>query len=108
MRAPPHAQSAAAGGPAASSAAGPRDGGFGASFSSADNLEAFRAGTTRAAEKQRDGARYRASLARLTRERVHVPERESSLLNVKNITGPVAIAALWAAIYFVFIVPAGA
>ena len=57
---------------------------------------------TRAAEKQRDSARYRASLARLTRARVEVPERENSMFSLRNAVGPIAIAALWGANWWWF------
>jgi len=62
-------------------------------FSAADNMDAFRASMTRATEKARDNARYRASLARINRTRVSVPSTSDSSWGM--IAAPLAVVALW-------------
>jgi hypothetical protein len=63
-----------------------------AAFSTADNVEAFRASMARAAERQRDSSRYRASLSRLARARVSVAERGGG--GLASLIGPsVGLAA---------------
>jgi curved DNA-binding protein CbpA len=62
-----------------------------AAFSAADNVEAFRASMARAAERQRDSSRYRASLSRLARTRVSVAEGGSG--GLASLLGPSVGAA---------------
>lgn len=62
-------------------------------FSAADNMDAFRASMTRATEKAKDNARYRASLARINRTRISVPSTSDSSWGM--IAAPLAVVALW-------------
>jgi len=62
-------------------------------FSASDNMEAFRASMTRATEKAKDNARYRASLARINRNRITVPSTSDSSWGM--LAAPIAVVAMW-------------
>jgi curved DNA-binding protein CbpA len=62
-------------------------------FSASDNMDAFRASMTRATEKAKDNARYRASLARINRTRISVPSTSDSSWGM--LAAPIAVVGMW-------------
>ncbi len=88
--------------PSSSSSSGGAVAGGAASFSgysAEDNEEAFRRSMTRATERQKETARFRASYARMNRPKLDIPSRSSSLMKLAM---PLGVVGLWVFNYFVF------
>lgn len=64
-----------------------------------DQESAFRASMQRANDRQKDGARVRAAMARMNRPRVEVPDQGTSLLKMAV---PLAVLGIWGVNYWFF------
>lgn len=69
------------------------------SYSTEDNEEAFRRSMARATEKQRDSAKFRASFARMSRQKIEIPSRERTLM---RLAAPLGVVVLWAFNWYFF------
>ncbi len=64
-----------------------------------DQQEAFRVSMYRAAERQKDGARFRAAMARMQRPQIEVPPPGRAL---RALLVPAAVVGIWVVNYMLF------
>jgi hypothetical protein len=68
-------------------------------YTAEDSREVFRASMERANERQRDSAKFRASLQRMQRAQIEVPSQSASF---SRLLAPLTVLAIWGVNYMLF------